>query len=241
MPFLKCLSVCNVADSTLVRESDLHVLTRAGREIGVASTKAFTTQLVVLLLLAMALKKDNDKETYSLINQDWLDLLNAIDLVLDKSHEIKKIAELFFDKKNALFLGRGSLYPIAAEGALKLKEISYIHAESYAAGELKHGPLALVDQDMPVVVVAPNNDMIKKIQSNLNEVHARKGELFIFTNSNDIKEEAGIHIIKVPTIHSLLTPILYTVSLQLLSYFVAVGKGTDIDQPRNLAKSVTVE
>ncbi len=241
MDFLKCLSICNVANSTLIREADFYILTRAGREIGVASTKAFTTQLVILLLLAQALDKNNKGNNNKISDQEWVDLLNSIDNVLDQMDDIKDLARCFLDKKSALFLGRGALYPIAQEGALKLKEISYIHAESYAAGELKHGPLALVDQHMPVVVVAPNDEMLKKVKSNLNEVHARRGTLFVFTDNHTMIDGSGIHVIKMPTINLLLTPILYTVSLQLLAYYVAVGKGTDIDQPRNLAKSVTVE
>lgn len=242
MQFLKTLSICNVANSTLARDSDMCVLTKAGREIGVASTKAFTSQLITLLLLALGMAKEKGNHYREIKSRTLNDLLNAIDLILTNHDHIKDLATLFLDKHSTLFLGRGSLYPIAEEGALKLKEISYIHAESYPAGELKHGPLALIDKNMPVVVVAPNDQMIKKIHSNLNEVSARRGELFVFTDSKDIiANDKKTHIFSMPTIQEILNPILYTVPLQLLAYYVAVGKGTDVDQPRNLAKSVTVE
>lgn len=243
--FLGSLAICNVGISSLVRESDLTLLTQAGREIGVASTKAFTTQLVGLLLLTLSLgqvrgtlKPGVEAELVAELRR----LPTRLGEALAMDSTVEKIAELFADKNHTLFLGRGAQYPVAMEGALKLKEISYIHAEAYPAGELKHGPLALVDNDMPVVTVAPNNELLEKLKSNLQEVRARGGELIVFAD-----EQAGMsngeatHIIKMPHIHDILSPILYTIPLQLLSYYVAVLKGTDVDQPRNLAKSVTVE
>lgn len=240
--FLSTLSICNVPESSLVRESDLHFMTRAGIEIGVASTKAFTTQLTALLMLALALGRQHhlpcDIEKH--IVAELKKLPRTIEAALQIDAVIKKLSTHFVDKHHALFLGRGALYPIALEGALKLKEISYIHAEGYPAGELKHGPLALVDKNMPVITVAPHDDLLEKLRSNLHEVRARGGELYVF--SDTIKtSDAGIHIIEMPKIDPLLAPIVYTIPLQLLAYHVAVLKGTDVDQPRNLAKSVTVE
>jgi glucosamine--fructose-6-phosphate aminotransferase (isomerizing) len=243
--FLASLAICNVATSSLVRESELTLLTRAGPEIGVASTKAFTTQLVALLLLTLALGRirgalDNEAET------ELVDALRRLPTHLGEAlamdRKVEKVAELFAEKHHTLFLGRGAQYPVAMEGALKLKEISYIHAEAYPAGELKHGPLALVDSDMPVVTVAPNNELLEKLKSNLQEVRARGGELIVFADQQaGMADGEGTHVIGMPHIHDVLAPILYTVPLQLLSYYVAVLKGTDVDQPRNLAKSVTVE
>jgi glucosamine--fructose-6-phosphate aminotransferase (isomerizing) len=242
--FLSSLAICNVPESSLVRESDLHFMTRAGTEIGVASTKAFTTQLTALLLFTIALGRQHQlsPEMESRIVSVLNDLPNTIKSVLHINDVIAKLAQKFIDKNHALFLGRGALYPIALEGALKLKEISYIHAEGYPAGELKHGPLALVDKHMPVIAIAPNNELLEKIKSNLHEVRARGGELFVFTDSKiDLAADNHIHIIEMPTIDPVLAPIIYTIPMQLLAYHVAVLKGTDVDQPRNLAKSVTVE
>ena len=243
--FLSSLAICNVGTSSLVRESALTLLTQAGPEIGVASTKAFTTQLVALLLLTLSLGQVRGTLSKQL-EAELVDELRRLPtrlgeaLAMDKTVEI--IAELFADKHHTLFLGRGAQYPVAMEGALKLKEISYIHAEAYPAGELKHGPLALVDSDMPVVTVAPNNELLEKLKSNLQEVRARGGELIVFADEQaGMRNGEGTHVINMPHIHDVLTPILYTLPLQLLSYYVAVLKGTDVDQPRNLAKSVTVE
>ena len=238
------LSICNVPESSLVRLSEWHLMTNAGPEIGVASTKAFTTQLVALLLLVVALGKHHlitDEREVEIIRQ--LELLpEKVAEVLRLDSEILKFAEQFKDKHNALFLGRGEQYPVAMEGALKLKEISYIHAEAYPAGELKHGPLALVDENMPIVAVAPNNDLLEKLKSNLQEVQARCGKLYVFADKHAAIEEAeGLSIIRVSEIDDVIAPIIYTIPLQLLAYHVAVIKGTDVDQPRNLAKSVTVE
>lgn len=238
------LSICNVPESSLVRLSEWHLMTNAGPEIGVASTKAFTTQLVALLLLVVALGKHHlitDEREVEIIRQ--LELLpEKVAEVLRLDSEILKFAEQFKDKHNALFLGRGEQYPVAMEGALKLKEISYIHAEAYPAGELKHGPLALVDENMPIVAVAPNNDLLEKLKSNLQEVQARGGKLYVFADKHAAIEEAeGLSIIRVSEIDDVIAPIIYTIPLQLLAYHVAVIKGTDVDQPRNLAKSVTVE
>jgi glucosamine--fructose-6-phosphate aminotransferase (isomerizing) len=236
------LAVCNVPSSSLVRESSLSILTQAGPEIGVASTKAFTTQLVALLLLTLVLKEQRQagsaKETLTVLRQ----LPNLAENVLQLDAAIAQLAERFVEKQHTLFLGRGALYPIALEGALKLKEISYIHAEAYPAGELKHGPLALVDRDMPVVVVAPKDDLLEKLKSNLEEVRSRGGELYVFADRHaDMSRLAGSHELIMPQVPELLAPILYTLPLQLLSYHIAVLRGTDVDQPRNLAKSVTVE
>jgi glutamine---fructose-6-phosphate transaminase (isomerizing) len=243
--FLSQLAICNSPESSLVRESELVMLTRAGPEIGVASTKAFTTQLAALSMLVIALGKRHgmpaDRER-SLV-QRLLEIPHMVEQTLALDPLIRKLAERFADKHHALFLGRGALYPIAMEGALKLKEISYIHAESYAAGELKHGPLALVDADMPVVTVAPNNDLLEKLKSNLQEVRARGGELYVFADPDSgIEPSDGVHVIKMPRhVSYFQAPIVYTIPLQLLSYHVATLRGTDVDQPRNLAKSVTVE
>ncbi|KPQ28908.1 MAG: glutamine-fructose-6-phosphate transaminase (isomerizing) [Marinobacter excellens HL-55] len=242
--FRAALAICNVPGSSLVRESDLVIMTQAGPEIGVASTKAFTTQLTALLIFTLALARHN-----GLSEQKEAEIVQAIHLlpgqvsdVLALDAEIEAMSKAFMDKNHSLFLGRGSQYPVAMEGALKLKEISYIHAEAYPAGELKHGPLALVDSEMPVVTVAPNNDLVEKLKSNLEEVRARGGELFVFADrAADVKPEEGIHVMQLPSVHEITAPIVYTVPLQLLSYHVAVLKGTDVDQPRNLAKSVTVE
>ncbi|MGB0466020.1 MAG: glutamine--fructose-6-phosphate transaminase (isomerizing) [Pontibacterium sp.] len=241
---LASLTVCNVPGSSLVRESDICLMTNAGPEIGVASTKAFTTQLVGLLLTTLALGRRHGlseaKEAEIVAALETLPELLAESLAMAADIEVMSAA--FAEKHHSLFLGRGSLYPVAMEGALKLKEISYIHAEAYPAGELKHGPLALVDKDMPVVTVAPRNGMLDKLKANLQEVRARGGELFVFAgNGDDLLPEDGVHVLQVPEVPVILEPIVYTVPLQLLSYYVAVLKGTDVDQPRNLAKSVTVE
>ncbi len=241
------LSICNVAESALVRETKLRFLTRAGPEIGVASTKAFTTQLAALFLLAVTLAKHARPPRCS--SDEHEHLLHACATcrsrwqhVLDLEPQITVWAERFADKQHALFLGRGKHYPIAMEGALKLKEISYIHAEAYAAGELKHGPLALVDRDMPVIAVAPNDELLEKLKSNLQEVRARGGELYVFADAgSEIAESEGVHIIRMPEHYGLLSPVLHVVPLQLLAYHAALVKGTDVDKPRNLAKSVTVE
>ncbi|PMR74732.1 glutamine--fructose-6-phosphate transaminase (isomerizing) [Billgrantia endophytica] len=242
--YLGSLAICNVPGSSLVRESDLTLMTQAGPEIGVASTKAFTTQLVGLMLLTLALGRvrglSNDTQTELVSALRGLPRLVSQVLALDGGIEALSMA--FAEKQHALFLGRGAHFPIALEGALKLKEISYIHAEAYPAGELKHGPLALVDSDMPVISVAPNNELLGKLKSNLQEVRARGGELFVFADESvGLDEEEGVRVLRLPHIHDALAPILYTIPLQLLSYHVAVLKGTDVDQPRNLAKSVTVE
>jgi len=238
------LVICNVAGSSLVRESDLAFMTKAGVEIGVASTKAFTTQLVGLLMMTLAIGKHHgmNEQTQNDIAQSLMTLPNKLDEVLALASSIEGLAEDFADKHHALFLGRGDQYPIAMEGALKLKEISYIHAEAYAAGELKHGPLALIDAEMPVIVVAPQNDLIEKLKSNVEEVRARGGLMYVFA-ANDAKFESDetMKVINVPHCDEIIAPIVYTLPLQLLSYYVAIIKGTDVDQPRNLAKSVTVE
>jgi len=242
--FRAALAICNVPGSSLVRESDLVIMTQAGPEIGVASTKAFTTQLVALLIFTLALARKN-----GLSEEREAEIVKALHLVpgqvsdvLALDGEIAEMSKRFMDKNHALFLGRGSQFPVAMEGALKLKEISYIHAEAYPAGELKHGPLALVDSEMPVITVAPNNSMAEKLKSNLEEVRARGGELFVFADrAANVKPEENTHVVQLPEVHEITAPIVYTVPLQLLSYHVAVLKGTDVDQPRNLAKSVTVE
>lgn len=240
--YLQTLAICNVPESSLIRESDLHFMMRAGVEVCVASTKAFTAQLTALLMLAVALGREHGlpSETEKHIVCELQKLPQMIQKTLEINQVIAKLSENFVNKEHALFLGRGALYPIALEGALKLKEISYIHAEGYPAGELKHGPLALVDQDMPVIAIAPNNHLLEKLKSNLQEVRARGGELYVFTDIVKTKD-SGIHIIEMPTVDPILAPIVYTIPLQLLAYHVAVMKGTDVDQPRNLAKSVTVE
>lgn len=243
--FLASLAICNVGISSLVRESDLTLLTQAGREIGVASTKAFTTQLVGLLLLTLSLGQVRGtlaKGVEARLVEELRRLPTRLGEALAMDSTVEKIAELFAEKNHTLFLGRGTQFPVAMEGALKLKEISYIHAEAYPAGELKHGPLALVDNDMPVVTVAPNNELLEKLKSNLQEVRARGGELIVFADEKaGMTNGEGTHVVQMPHIHDILSPILYTIPLQLLSYYVAVLKGTDVDQPRNLAKSVTVE
>ena len=239
------LAICNVPESAIVRQSRLRLMTRAGPEIGVASTKAFTTQLAALFLLTLVLAKlrgrlSEEREQQFL--HELRHLPSAVQKVLALEPQIAELSRHFADKNHALFLGRGMHYPIAMEGALKLKEISYIHAEAYPAGELKHGPLALVDKDMPVVSVAPNDALLEKLKSNLQEVRARGGELYVFADANThIKEAEGIHILQMPEHAGFLSPILHTIPLQLLAYYVALQKGTDVDKPRNLAKSVTVE
>lgn len=242
--YLSSLTICNVPNSALVRESELSLMTEAGTEIGVASTKAFTTQLVALQLLSIVLGRrrglTREQETDMVAALKKLPALCSEVLKLDD--EIELLSEVFVDKHHALFLGRGIHYPIALEGALKLKEISYIHAEAYPAGELKHGPLALVDSNMPVIAVAPNDELIDKLKSNLEEVHARGGQLFVFADTNtNFKQTEEFKVIHLPKVPHGLTAIVYTLPLQLLSYHVAIQKGTDVDQPRNLAKSVTVE
>lgn len=239
------LAICNVATSAMVRETELSYLTRAGVEIGVASTKAFTTQLAALFLLTLTLAKmrgrlSNEEEAAHLKNLRHLPVALASVLALEP--QIIAWADVFARKENALFLGRGLHYPIALEGALKLKEISYIHAEAYPAGELKHGPLALVTEEMPVVTVAPNDTLIEKLKSNMQEVRARGGQLYVFADADSrIASSDGVHVIKLPEHYGLLSPILHVVSLQLLAYHTALARGTDVDKPRNLAKSVTVE
>lgn len=238
------LAICNVPESSLVRESDLVMLTRAGPEIGVASTKAFTTQLVALMLLVIALGRRNglSAEDEARMVAELEKIPGEVDRVLKLDNPIREIAEQFADKHNALFLGRGAQYPVAMEGALKLKEISYIHAEAYPAGELKHGPLALVDESMPIIAVAPNNELLEKLKSNLQEVRARGGELLVFADAHsELQQAEGLQVLDVAPVDDAISPIVYTIPLQLLSYYVAVLKGTDVDQPRNLAKSVTVE
>jgi glucosamine--fructose-6-phosphate aminotransferase (isomerizing) len=233
-----------VPESSLVRESDLVLMTRAGPEIGVASTKAFTTQLVALLLLVIALGRRHalSPESETRLTRQLVELPAKVEAVLGLSGRIQRIAERFADKQHALFLGRGAHYPVAMEGALKLKEISYIHAEAYPAGELKHGPLALVDANMPVIAVAPNDDLLEKLKSNLQEVRARGGELLVFADEHaGMQTTPGVEVLGVAPTDELIAPIIFTVPLQLLAYHAAVLKGTDVDQPRNLAKSVTVE
>ncbi|STQ77977.1 glutamine--fructose-6-phosphate transaminase (isomerizing) [Grimontia hollisae] len=243
--FMAAMTICNVAGSSLVRESDLAFMTRAGAEIGVASTKAFTTQLVSLLMLVTAVGKQK-----GVINSDKekaiVDALNRLPATMEQAlafdKEIEQLAEDFADKHHALFLGRGEYYPIAVEASLKLKEISYIHAEAYAAGELKHGPLALIDADMPVIVVAPNNELLEKLKSNIEEVRARGGQLYVFADKDaGFEASEGMTIVAMPHVDEVCAPIFYTLPMQLLSYHVALIKGTDVDQPRNLAKAVTVE
>lgn len=243
--YMAAMTVCNVASSSLVRESDLAFLTKAGVEIGVASTKAFTTQLTCLLLLNVAISRlqgNMSEEQEHHIVQSLQRLPAQIESALVFDKQIEKLSEDFADKHHTLFLGRGEYYPIAMESALKLKEISYIHAEAYAAGELKHGPLALIDSDMPVVVVAPENDLLEKVKSNIEEVRARGGQLYVFADHDASFEEAeDFKTIVLPKVDEVTAPIFYTVPLQLLSYHIALIKGTDVDQPRNLAKAVTVE
>ena len=242
--YLSTLTICNVAESSMVRESELVLLTRAGPEIGVASTKAFTTQLTALAMLTIALAKNRHQviQERELVAQ-LLQLPGLVEKTLKLDATIQALAEVFADKHHALFVGRGPLHAIAMEGALKLKEISYIHAEGYAAAELKHGPLALIDDDMPVVAVAPNNELLEKLKSNLQEVRARGGKLFVFADPEaGMRSEEGVTVIEMPApVSALQAPIVFAIPLQLLAYHVAVLKGTDVDQPRNLAKSVTVE
>jgi len=247
--YMTSLTICNVPGSSLVRESDLAFMTKAGAEIGVASTKAFTTQLTALLILTLKLGQSNGNSDTGMSAAEQQTIVSALNslpakleetLTLDK--EISALAEEFADKQHALFLGRGDQYPIAMEGALKLKEISYIHAEAYASGELKHGPLALIDDEMPVIVVAPNNELLEKLKSNVEEVRARGGIMYVFADKDaNFESDDTMRVINIPHVDKALAPIVYTLPLQLLSYYVAVIKGTDVDQPRNLAKSVTVE
>ena len=242
--FLASLVIANVDNSALVRESDLVFLTQAGPEIGVASTKAFTTQLVgiLVLLLAFGRRKGMDSDFQAQLLQALRTLPDDVEAVLAQRARIEAVSERFIQKHHALFLGRGVYYPIALEGSLKLKEISYIHAEAYPAGELKHGPLALVDEDMPVIAVAPNDELLEKLRSNLEEVRSRGGELYVFApEAAHFESSERVHVINMPHCDSITSPITYTVALQLLSYYVAIQKGTDVDKPRNLAKSVTVE
>ena len=243
--YLSQLAICNVPESSLVRESELVMLTRAGPEIGVASTKAFTTQIAALSMLVIALAKFHsaDAERERGLVQKLLGIPSLIESTLKLDGTIKELAKRFADKHHALFLGRGAMYPLALEGALKLKEISYIHAEAYPAGELKHGPLALVDKDMPVIAVAPNNDLLEKLKSNLQEVRARGGELYVFADpESGFEPSDGVHVIEMPRhVSYFQAPAVYTIPLQLLAYHCAILKGTDVDQPRNLAKSMTVE
>ncbi|MEM7500984.1 MAG: glutamine--fructose-6-phosphate transaminase (isomerizing) [Pseudomonadota bacterium] len=242
--YIGSLTICNSAHSSMVRESDLVMMTQAGPEIGVASTKAFTTQLLSLLLVTLMLGRHRgieDAHEQELVRH-VVRAASATDNALKMNDQLIKLAEDFAEKEHTLFLGRGPMWPIAMEGALKLKEISYIHAEAYAAGELKHGPLALIDEDMPVVVVAPNNDLLDKLKSNMEVVRARGGQLYVFADKESgIQSQKGLHVVEMPHTDWLIAPIVYTIPLQLLSYHVAVLKGTDVDQPRNLAKSVTVE
>lgn len=242
---LVTLALCNVKTSSLIRETDLHLLTQAGPEIGVASTKAFTTQLAALMLLVLKVGHEQSslapEKSAEIISQLW-HVPIAVSEALALDSQIEKMSHAFIEKRHALFLGRGIEYPIALEGALKLKEISYIHAEGYAAGELKHGPLALVDKDMPIVVLAAQDELLDKLKSNMQEVLSRGGELFVFADvDSEIKAEDRVHVISIPKIAGLVAPIVYSIPVQLLSYHVAVLRGTDVDQPRNLAKSVTVE
>jgi glucosamine--fructose-6-phosphate aminotransferase (isomerizing) len=243
--YLATLTICNVANSALVRESDLALMTLAGQEIGVASTKAFTTQLVALQLLCIVLGRYRGRISEAR-EAELVGALHALPAIctqiLDLDRQVETIFQCFADKHHALFLGRGVQYPIAMEGALKLKEISYIHAEAYPAGELKHGPLALVDAAMPVVAVAPNNELLEKLKSNLHEVQARGGQLFVFADRDaGFQDQRDVTLLNLPHVPKSLEPIAYTLPLQLLAYHVAVLRGTDVDQPRNLAKSVTVE
>lgn len=239
--YMASMTICNVPGSSLVRESDLAFMTKAGAEIGVASTKAFTTQLVGLLMLTASIAQEKGLDQSAIVNA--IKVLPAkLEETLQLADSIAELAEEFADKQHSLFLGRGSQYPIAMEGALKLKEISYIHAEAYAAGELKHGPLALIDADMPIIVVAPNNELLEKLKSNVEEVRARGGIIYVFADKDShFESDNTMRVINVNHTDDIIAPIVYTLPLQLLSYYVAVIKGTDVDQPRNLAKSVTVE
>ena len=242
--YVGSLVVCNVPESSLVRESDLALMTHAGPEIGVASTKAFTTQLVALMMLVILVGRRNDlhPEMENILVEQLLNLPVRINKALSLDEPIKNLAKLYENKQHALFLGRGSHHPIAMEGALKLKEISYIHAEAYAAGELKHGPIALVDSEMPIITVAPNNELLEKLKSNIEEVRARGGELHVFADITcGFSADEVDQLIELDAPENAVAPIIFTIPLQLLAYHVAVLKGTDVDQPRNLAKSVTVE
>jgi glucosamine--fructose-6-phosphate aminotransferase (isomerizing) len=243
--YMSSLAICNVPGSSLVRESDLAFMTRAGAEIGVASTKAFTTQLAGLLMLVGSIGRCRgtlDGAAEAALVNSLRNLPGKVKSVLTLDTKIQRLAEEFANKHNSLFLGRGSQYPIAMEGALKLKEISYIHAEAYAAGELKHGPLALIDADMPIIVVAPNNELLEKLKSNVEEVRARGGILYVFADEEaGFVSDATMRVMPMPRVDEVIAPIVYTLPMQLLSYHVAIIKGTDVDQPRNLAKSVTVE
>jgi glucosamine--fructose-6-phosphate aminotransferase (isomerizing) len=239
--YMSSMTICNVPGSSLVRESDIAFMTKAGAEIGVASTKAFTTQLVGLLMMVASIAQEKALPHAEIVNA-IKSLPSKLEESLSLAEKIEHLAEEFADKHHALFLGRGDQYPIAMEGALKLKEISYIHAEAYAAGELKHGPLALIDADMPIIVVAPNNELLEKLKSNVEEVRARGGIIYVFADkASEFVSDDTMRVINVNHIDDILAPIVYTIPLQLLSYYVAVIKGTDVDQPRNLAKSVTVE
>ena len=242
--YMSSLTICNVPGSSLVRESDMAFMTKAGAEIGVASTKAFTTQLTAFLMLTLAIGEHNglNSDDKAQIVRGLHSLPAKLEETLTISEGIEDLAEEFADKNHSLFLGRGDQYPIAMEGALKLKEISYIHAEAYASGELKHGPLALIDDEMPVIVVAPNNELLEKLKSNVEEVRARGGIMYVFADKDaNFKGDETMRVINVPHCEPAIAPIIYTLPLQLLSYYVALIKGTDVDQPRNLAKSVTVE
>ncbi|MBB1319509.1 glutamine--fructose-6-phosphate transaminase (isomerizing) [Shewanella sp. SR43-4] len=244
MGYKATLTICNSAGSSLVRESDMAYMMKAGVEIGVASTKAFTVQLAGLLMLTTAIGRHNgmSSEMEAAITQSLLSMPAKVEQALGLNDAIAELAEDFADKQHALFLGRGDQYPIAMEGALKLKEISYIHAEAYASGELKHGPLALIDADMPVIVVAPNNELLEKLKSNVEEVRARGGLMYVFADVDaEFESDDTMKVIQVPHCDAFMAPLIYTIPLQLLSYHVALIKGTDVDQPRNLAKSVTVE
>ncbi|MBQ4839024.1 MULTISPECIES: glutamine--fructose-6-phosphate transaminase (isomerizing) [Pseudoalteromonas] len=239
--YMASMTICNVPGSSLVRESDLAFMTKAGAEIGVASTKAFTTQLVGLLMLTASIAQEKGRDQSVIVNAIKT-LPNKLEEALSMAEGIEALAEEFADKHHSLFLGRGSQYPIAMEGALKLKEISYIHAEAYAAGELKHGPLALIDADMPIIVVAPNNELLEKLKSNVEEVRARGGIIYVFADKDSaFASDDTMRVMNVNHVEDIIAPVVYTIPLQLLSYYVAVIKGTDVDQPRNLAKSVTVE
>ena len=239
--YMASMTICNVPGSSLVRESDLAFMTKAGAEIGVASTKAFTTQLVGLLMLTASIAQEKGRDQGVIVNAIKT-LPSKLEEALSMAEGIEGLAEEFADKHHSLFLGRGSQYPIAMEGALKLKEISYIHAEAYAAGELKHGPLALIDADMPIIVVAPNNELLEKLKSNVEEVRARGGIIYVFADKDTAFEsDDTMRVMNVNHVEDVIAPVVYTIPLQLLSYYVAVIKGTDVDQPRNLAKSVTVE
>ena len=239
--YMASMTICNVPGSSLVRESDLAFMTKAGAEIGVASTKAFTTQLVGLLMLTASIAQEKGRDQSVIVNAIKT-LPSKLEEALSMAEGIEGLAEEFADKHHSLFLGRGSQYPIAMEGALKLKEISYIHAEAYAAGELKHGPLALIDADMPIIVVAPNNELLEKLKSNVEEVRARGGIIYVFADKDTAFEsDDTMRVMNVNHVEDVIAPVVYTIPLQLLSYYVAVIKGTDVDQPRNLAKSVTVE